>query len=76
MPSNLPGGLSRFWAIWGEKWPEKKVSRCVWGYFRGVFMMFSDGFDTFWALQTVIWVIYHPEASRGLVACKGGGLGT
>ena len=19
MPSNLPGGLSRFWAIWGEK---------------------------------------------------------
>ena len=27
MPSNLPGGvwgLSRFWAIWGEKSPEKK----------------------------------------------------
>ena len=27
--------------------PKKKVSKCVWGYFGGVFMMFSDGFDAF-----------------------------
>ena len=63
MPSNLPEGvwaLSRFWAIWGEKSPEKKVSKCVWGYFGGVFMMFPDGFDAFWALQAPIWVLYHP----------------
>ena len=63
MPSNLPGGvwgLSPFWAIWGEKSPEKKVSNCVWGYFGGLFMMLSDGFDAFWALQTPIWVLYHP----------------
>ena len=30
--------------------PKAKGSKCVWGYFRGVFMMFPDGFDTFWAL--------------------------
>ena len=34
MPSNLPGGLSRFWAIWGEKSPEKKS--------------FQMCFDKFW----------------------------
>ena len=39
--------------------PEKKVSKCVWGYFGGVFMMFSDGFDAFLALQTPIWVSDH-----------------
>ena len=39
-------------------------------------MMFPDGFDAFWALQTPIWsFITLCEASRGLVACKGGGLG-
>ena len=63
MPSNLPGGLSRFWAIWGEKQPEKKVFKCVWGYFGGVFMMFSDGFDAFWAPQTPIWVSDHPSGA-------------
>ena len=36
-------------------------------------MMFPDGFDLFWALQTPIWVFDHlREASRCLVACKGG----
>ena len=30
--------------------PKKKVSKCVWGYFWGVFMMFSDGVDAFWDL--------------------------
>ena len=35
--------------------------------------MFPDGFDAFWALQTPIWVLDHlREASRCLVACKGG----
>ena len=72
LPSNPPGGvwgLSHFWAIWGEKSPEKKVSKCVWG----VFMIFPDGFDAFWALQTPIWVLDHVrEASRCLVACKEG----
>ena len=34
-------------------------------------MMFSDGFDAFWALQTPIWVLYQlREASRCLRACK------
>ena len=60
MPGNLPGGLSRFRAIWGEKCPEKKVSKFVWGYFGGVFMMFPDGFDAFWARQGPFWVLYHP----------------
>ena len=36
-------------------------------------MMFPDGFDAFWALQTPIWVLDHlREASRCLAACKGG----
>ena len=36
-------------------------------------MMFPDGFDAFWVLQTPIWVLDHlREASRCLVACKGG----
>ena len=59
MPSNLPGGLGRFWATWGENDLKKKVSKCVWGYFGGVFMMFSDGFDAFWVLQTRISVSEH-----------------
>ena len=44
----------------GVKNHPKKVSKCVWRYVGGVCMMFSDGFDAFWALQTPIWVIYHP----------------
>ena len=36
-------------------------------------MMFSDGFDAFWALQTPIWVLDHLAlGQRCLVACKGG----
>ena len=36
-------------------------------------MMFPDSFDAFWALPNPIWVLDHlPEASRCLVACKGG----
>ena len=36
-------------------------------------MMFPDGFDAFWALQTPIWVLDHPAlGQRCLVACKGG----
>ena len=54
----------------------KKVSKCVWGYFGGVFMMFPDGFDALWALQTpILSSIALREASRGLVACKGGAWG-
>ena len=36
-------------------------------------MMFLDGFDAFWGLQTPIWVLDHPAlGQRCLVACKGG----
>ena len=39
----------------------------------GGVMVFPDGFDAFWALQTPIWVLDHlHEASRCPVACKGG----
>ena len=79
MPSNLPGGIGDL-AIFGGsgvKNHPKKVSKCLKGYFGGVFMMFPDVFDAFWALQTPIWVLDHlREASRCLVTCKGGGLGT
>ena len=35
-------------------------------------MMFQDGFDAFWALQTPSWVLDHPAlGQRCLVACKG-----
>ena len=40
--------------------PKKKVSECVSGYFGVVLTMFPDGFDTFWALETLIWVFGHP----------------
>ena len=53
-------GLSRFGQFGVKNDPEKKVSKHVWGYFGGVFMMFSDGVDAFWGLQTPIRVIYHP----------------
>ena len=58
-------GLSRFWGLGGEKSPEKKVSKCVWGYFGGVFMMFPDGFDAFWALQTPFRVLWGSIAAQG-----------
>ena len=51
---------------------EKKVSERVWGYFGVVPTMFPDGFDTFWALQTPIWVFGHPLNGSSLR----GGLGT
>ena len=36
-------------------------------------MMFPDGFDAFWALQTPIWALDHPAlGQRCLVASKGG----
>ena len=63
MPSNLPGGvwgLGRFWAIWGEKSPEFFFPNVFGDTLRGVFMMFPDGFDAFWALQSPFWVLYHP----------------
>ena len=53
MPSSLQGGfrdLAVFRGLGVKNHPEKKVSKCVWGYFEGVFMMFPDGFDAFWAL--------------------------
>ena len=45
---------------------EKKVLECVWGYFEGILMMFPDGFDAFWALQTPIWVLGHLLNPSGL----------
>ena len=54
------GDLAVFGRFGVKNDPKKKVSKCVWGYFGGVFMMSSDGVDAFWALQTPIWVIYHP----------------
>ena len=50
------GDLAVFGQFGVKNDPQKKGSKCVWGYFGGVFMMFSDGFDAFWALQTPIWV--------------------
>ena len=49
------GDLAIFGRYGVKNDPKKKVSKCVWGYFGVVFMMFSDGFDAFWALQTPIW---------------------
>ena len=43
--------------------PTKKVSKRVWGYFGGVFMIFSDGFGAFSAPQTPIWVSDHPSGA-------------
>ena len=47
MPSNLGGfgDLAIFRSSGVKNDPKKKVSKCVWGYFTGVFMMFPDGFD-------------------------------
>ena len=45
------GGLGDL-AVFGRRGvkndPKKKDSKRVGGYFWGVFMMFSDGFDAFW----------------------------
>ena len=53
------GDLAVFGRFGVKNDPKKKVSKCVWGYFGGVFMMFSDGFDVFCAPQTPIWVSDH-----------------
>ena len=53
------GDLAVFGRVGVKNDPKKKVSKCVWGYFGGVFLMFTDGFDAFWALQTPIWVSDH-----------------
>ena len=44
------GDLAVFGRFGVKNDPKKKVSKCVWGYFGGVLMMFSDGFDAFWDL--------------------------
>ena len=53
------GDLAVFGRFGVKNDPKKKVSKCVWGYFGGVFMMFPDGFDAFLAFQTPIWVSDH-----------------
>ena len=53
------GDLAVFGRFGAKNHPKKKVSKYVWGYFGGVFMMFLDGFDAFGALQTPIWVSEH-----------------
>ena len=54
MPSGLQGVFGDL-AVWGgdlgvKSHPPKKVLEYVKGYFGGVLMMFTDGFDAFWAL--------------------------
>ena len=53
------GDLAVFRRFGVKNDPKKTVSKCVWGCFGGVFMMFSDGVDAFWAPQTPIWVSDH-----------------
>ena len=54
------GDLAVFWRFGVKNDPRKKVSKRVWGYLGGIFMMFSDGFDAFRALCTPICVLYYP----------------
>ena len=61
------GDLAVFGRYGVKNNPKKKVSKCVWGYFGVVFMMFPDGFDAFWALQTPIWpILGPPDPNLGL----------
>ena len=53
------GDLAVFGPFGVKNHLKKKVSKCVWVYFGGVFMMFPDGFDAFLAFQTPIWVSDH-----------------
>ena len=53
------GDLAVFGRFGVKNDPQKKVSKCVWGYFGGVFMMFPDGFEAFWAPQTPTLVSDH-----------------
>ena len=53
------GDLAVFGRFGVKNDPEKKVSKCVWGYFGVVLMLFSDGFDAFWAIQTPFSVPFH-----------------
>ena len=41
------GDLAVFGRFGVKNDPKKKVSKCVWGYFGGVFMMFLHVFDAF-----------------------------
>ena len=54
------GDLAVFGRFGVKTDPKKTVSKCLQGYFGGVFMMFPDGFDAFWALQAPMWVLDHP----------------
>ena len=53
---------------------KKKFPKCVWVYFGGVVMMFSNGVDAFWALQTPICVLTH--LAGGAYEPARGGWGT
>ena len=57
------GDLAVFGRFGVKNDPKKKVFKRVWGYFGGVFMLFLDGFDAFWAPQTPIWVSDHPSGA-------------
>ena len=53
MPSSLQGGfgdLAVFRGFGVKNHLKEKVSKSVCGYFGGVFMMFPDGVDQFYAL--------------------------
>ena len=54
------GDLAVFGRFGVKNDPEKKFPNVFGDTLGGVFMMFPDGFDAFLALQTPIWVIYHP----------------
>ena len=45
---------ARFWHVFDCFDPKKKVSECVWGYFRGVLTMSPVGFDTFWVRENIL----------------------
>ena len=56
MPSSLQGGGLGDLAVFGrfgvKNDLKKKVSKCVWGYIGGVFIMFPDGFDAHFGPST------------------------
>ena len=59
MPSNLPGDLAVFGPFGVKNDPKKKSPNVFGDTLGGVFMMFPDGFDAFWATQTPIRVSDH-----------------
>ena len=54
------GDLAVFGRFGVQNDPKKKFPNVFGDTLRGVFMMFSDGFDAFWAHQTPIQVLDHP----------------